>query len=110
MTLSDLRTTLAALPFFAQVREETKGLAPSQSLRIKGTAGSLPAFVLADVLEQTGGPIVALLAESESADYLRSDLERISWLQPTSSPSMDPELSFFMGGGQDKSREGVNFR
>ena len=98
MTLSDLRTTLAALPFFAQVREETKGLAPSQSLRIKGTAGSLPAFVLADVLEQTGGPIVALLAESESADYLRSDLEqvlgsddRILFLPPTGQDPYDPE-------------------
>ena len=90
MTLSDLRDRLAALPFFSQVRDETEALAPGTALRLKGTAGSLPAFVLADLLDQTGGPLVALLAESEGADYLRSDLEqllgsdeRVLFLPPT---------------------------
>jgi len=52
-------------------------LAPGSSLRLKGAAGSLPAFVLANLLESNVGPLVALLAESESADYLRSDLEQV---------------------------------
>lgn len=98
VTLTDLRDRIAALPFFAQVRDETEALAPGTSLRLKGTVGSLPAFVLADLLDQTGGPLVALLAESESADYLRSDLEqlfgsddRVLFLPPTGHEPYDPE-------------------
>ena len=98
MTLSDLRTRLSALPFFERVRDETDGLAPGDALRLKGTVGSLPAFVLADLLDETGGPLVALLAESESADYLRSDLEqllggveRVLFLPPTGQDPYDPE-------------------
>lgn len=98
MTLTDLRARLGALPFFARVRDEAAALAPGTALRLKGTVGSLPAFVLADVLDQTGGPIVALLAESESADYLRSDLEqllgsddRVLFLPPTGQEPYDPE-------------------
>ena len=98
MTLSDLRDRLAALPFFARVRDEVEALAPGTALRLKGTAGSLPAFVLADVLDAEGGPLVALLAESESADYLRSDLEqllgsddRVLFLPPTGHEPYDPE-------------------
>ncbi len=98
VTLSDLRDQIAALPFFARVRDETEALAPGTALRVKGTVGSLPAFVLADLLESQGGPLVALLAESESADYLRSDLEqllgsddRILFLPPTGHDPYDPE-------------------
>ena len=98
MTLSDLRARLAALPFFEQVRDELDGLTPGDALRLKGTVGSLPAFVLADVLDEAGGPLVALLAESESADYLRSDLEqllggveRVLFLPPTGQDPYDPE-------------------
>ena len=98
MTLSDLRARLAALPFFDQVRQATAGLTPGAALRLKGAAGSLPAFVLADLLETQGGPLVALLAESESADYLRSDLEqllgsddRVLFLPPTGQEPYDPE-------------------
>ena len=97
MTLSDLRARLAALPFFDQVRRATAALEPGAALRLKGTAGSLPAFVLADVLGAQGGPLVALLAESESADYLRSDLEqllgsddRVLFLPPTGQDPYDP--------------------
>ena len=98
VTLPDLRARLAALPFFDQVRRATAGLTPGAALRLKGTAGSLPAFVLADLLETQGGPLIALLAESESADYLRSDLEqllgsddRVLFLPPTGQEPYDPE-------------------
>ena len=43
MTLSDLRDRLAALPFFDQVRKAAAVLATGDALRLKGTAGSLPA-------------------------------------------------------------------
>src|SRR5690606_15544568 len=62
VTLTDLRRRLAALPFSARVRDEAAALEPGRSLRLKGTVGSLPAFVLADLLERRG-PLVALLAE-----------------------------------------------
>ncbi len=98
VTLSDLRDRLAALPFFDAVRRETRALDPGGRLRLRGTVGSLPAFVLADLLDQRGGPLVALLAESESADYLRSDLEqllggddRVLFLPPTGHDPYDPE-------------------
>lgn len=98
VTLADLRARLASLPFFSRVRDEVQALSPGAQLRLKGTVGSLPAFVLADLLEAQGGPIVALLAESESADYLRSDLEqllegddRVLFLPPTGQDPYDPE-------------------
>ena len=98
MTLIDLRARLAALPFFDQVRRAVDALDGSTALRLQGTAGSLPAFVLADLLETQGGPLIALLAESESADYLRSDLEqllgsddRVLFLPPTGHEPYDPE-------------------
>ncbi len=77
LSLDPLKQRLNALPFFGRVRDEATKLAVGTSLKLKGTAGSLPAFVLVDLLESNGGPMVALLAESESADYLRSDLEQI---------------------------------
>ncbi len=98
VTLSDLRDRLSNLSFFAAVRRETDDLTPGGRLRLKGTVGSVPAFVLADLLDRQGGPLVALLAESESADYLRSDLEqllggddRVLFLPPTGHDPYDPE-------------------
>ena len=98
VTLSDLRARLAAVPFFDRVRRQAETLAAGERLRLRGTVGSLPAFVLADLLDQRGGPLVALLAESESADYLRSDLEqllggddRVLFLPPTGQEPYDPE-------------------
>ncbi|MEL6616364.1 MAG: transcription-repair coupling factor, partial [Bacteroidota bacterium] len=98
MTLHDLRDLVAAQPAFETLRQTTDGMAPGQSIRIKGAAGSLPAFVLADLLEASGGPIVALLPESESADYLRSDLEQllgsddqVLFFPPTGHAPYDPD-------------------
>ncbi|MDX1439490.1 MAG: transcription-repair coupling factor, partial [Rubricoccaceae bacterium] len=58
----------------------------------------LPAFVLTDLLHSNGGPILALLPENESADYLRSDLEqilgsddRVLFFPPTGHTPYDPE-------------------
>ncbi|MEM1117006.1 MAG: DEAD/DEAH box helicase, partial [Bacteroidota bacterium] len=98
MTLSDLRTRLGTLPFFDQTRTQAARLGAGDRLRLKGTVGSLPAFVLADLLASAGGPLVALLAESESADYLRSDLEqvlggddRVLFFPPTGNAPYDPD-------------------
>ncbi|NNF58060.1 MAG: transcription-repair coupling factor [Rhodothermaceae bacterium] len=98
VSLDALRQRLAGLPFFGRVRDEAAALEPSHALRLKGTVGSIPAFVLADLLEQHGGPLVALLAESESADYLRSDLEQVLgtddhvlFFPPTGHVPYDPE-------------------
>ena len=80
MSLDPVRRRLSALPFFARVRDEAAALPAAGRLRLRGTVGSLPAFVLADLLDgpfgkkARDGVLVALLAESESADYLRSDL------------------------------------
>ena len=67
-------------------------------MRVRGSAGSLPAFALADLLESAGGPLVALLESSESADYLRSDVEqllgsdaRVAFFPPTGHTPYDPE-------------------
>lgn len=98
MSLDPIQEHLNALPFFGDVRDEAGRLSPGGSIRLKGVAGSLPAFVLANLLESNGGPMVALLAESESADYLRSDLEQILgsdskvlFFPPTGHAPYDPE-------------------
>ena len=99
MTLADLRLRLAALPFFARVREVAAAQTPGSGLRLKGTVGSLPAFVLADLLEgpfggkKSDGVLVALLAENESAEYLRSDLEQVL--------GSDDRVLFFPPTGHD---------
>ena len=84
MTLDTIRQRLAALPFFARTRDEAANLPAGARLRLKGAVGSLPAFVLADLLDgpfgnkkKGGGVIVAILPEAESAEYLRSDLEQV---------------------------------
>ena len=83
MSLDPIRSRVARLPFFSRVRDEVPRLAGGDRLRLKGTVGSLPAFVLADLLDGpfktkgSGGVIVAVLPESEGADYLRSDLEQV---------------------------------
>ncbi|MGB3544451.1 MAG: transcription-repair coupling factor, partial [Rubrivirga sp.] len=76
MTLQDIAERLRSLPFFADLRSTVGDLEDGESLRLKGVVGSLPAFALAD-LATTHDQIVALTAESESADYLRSDLEQL---------------------------------
>ncbi|MEM6327479.1 MAG: transcription-repair coupling factor [Bacteroidota bacterium] len=77
MTIQDLREAVAASSAFGDLRERVPLLEPGEALRVKGAAGSLPAFVLADLLDRLGGPMAVLLPESESADYLRSDLEQL---------------------------------
>ena len=77
MTIQDLREAVASSPTLHDLRTLTEALGPGQALRIKSASGSLPAFAIADLLDHLGGPLVALLPESESADYLRSDLEQL---------------------------------
>lgn len=98
MTLAEIRQRLAALPPFEALHREADALRPGSALRIRGAAGSLPAFLLADMLERRGGSLIALLAESESADYVRSDLEqllgsdeRVLFFPPTGHVPYDPD-------------------
>ena len=98
VTLDSIRRRLSALSGFSDTRDAVATLGPGDRLRIKGAAGSLPAFVLADLLESHGGPLLTLLPESESADYLRSDLEqlldgddRVLFIPPTGQEPYDPE-------------------
>ena len=99
MTLDQIRRRLSALPFFARVRDEAAALPPGARLRLKGTVGSLPAFVLADLLDgpfgkkKGPGVLVAVLAENESAEYLRSDLEQVL--------GTDERVLFFPATGHD---------
>ncbi|MEM1054677.1 MAG: transcription-repair coupling factor [Bacteroidota bacterium] len=98
MTIQDLREAVASSPAFHSLRDRAEVLTPGEAVRIKNAAGSLPAFALADLLDELGGPVVALLPESESADYLRSDLEqllgsddRVLFFPPTGHAPYDPD-------------------
>lgn len=98
VTLADVRSRLADLRTFDLLRKTLSDLSLGESVRVKSDAGSLPAFILAHLLDETGGPLVALLPESESADYLRSDLEqllggdnRVLLFPPTGQEPYDPE-------------------
>ena len=77
VTLQDLRSRISRLPAVRELRDRAAALDPGETLRVRRAAGSLPAFALADLLESGRSPLVALLPESESADYLRSDLEQL---------------------------------
>jgi transcription-repair coupling factor (superfamily II helicase) len=74
-----LRTSGAVAAFPKTVRAIPSGGA----LRVKGAAGSLPAFLLADVADarqqakQKRGPMLCLLPDTDAAAYLRSDLEQL---------------------------------
>ncbi|MEM1041028.1 MAG: transcription-repair coupling factor [Bacteroidota bacterium] len=76
MSLTSIRTRVAAAPFFVQLRRDAASLASGDRLRLRGTVGSLPAFALAD-LADAGTPLCCLLPEHESATYLQSDLEQL---------------------------------
>ncbi|MFN3596134.1 MAG: transcription-repair coupling factor [Rubricoccaceae bacterium] len=93
MTLEQIRARLGALPLAGTLRGFAQTAAPGARLHVRGVAGSLPAFLLADLLERAGGPLVALLAESEAADYLRSDLEQVL--------GSDTRVLFFPATGQE---------
>ena len=56
VTLSDLRTRLGTLPFFDQTRTQAARLGAGARLRLKGTVGSLQAFVLAALLSKASEP------------------------------------------------------
>ncbi|MEO1570383.1 MAG: transcription-repair coupling factor [Bacteroidota bacterium] len=75
-TLVTVQARLANTDFFAEVRARAVTLTDS-ALRLRGTVGSLPAFVLADLAAHTERLVVAILAEREAASYLRSDLEQL---------------------------------
>jgi transcription-repair coupling factor (superfamily II helicase) len=96
--LPAIRARLTRLAATERLREAARDLPAGQGLRVRGAAGSLPAFVLTDLLEASGGPLVALLDTTEAADYLRSDLEqllgsdaRVAFFPPTGHTPYDPE-------------------
>ena len=100
VTLDLICQRLAALPFFARTRSEAASLPAGNRLRLKGAVGSLPAFVLADLLDgpfgrkkKGEGVLVAILPENESAEYLRSDLEQVL--------GSDDRVLFFPPTGHD---------
>ncbi len=79
-------------------RVSAGALGQRSALRVRNAAGSLPAFLIADLLETAGGPIAALLETNEAADFLRSDLEqilgsdaRVAFFPPTGHTPYDPE-------------------
>ena len=76
VSLDSLLGRVTAAPFFARLRSEVADLQPGDRLRLKGTVGSLPAFVLAD-LATRDLPVCCLLPEPDAAAYLQSDLEQI---------------------------------
>ncbi len=53
-------------------------LPPAKILRVHGAAGSLPAFLLAFILEEVRRPIVAILPEPDAAQNLYGDLVELA--------------------------------
>ncbi len=77
MVLDTIRARFAEAPFAHQFRAEAQRLRPGGALRLKNTVGSTPAFAITEAHEARGGMLLCLLAEAESAEYLRSDLEQL---------------------------------
>ena len=47
------------------------------SLELKGAVGSIPAFVLYGLMQQTDRPLACILPDADAAAYLHSDLEQL---------------------------------
>lgn len=63
-------------PIVTWAREATGSHLPI--LRLEGTAGSLPAFVLNYVFEECRRPILAVTADADAAQYLHTDLASLA--------------------------------
>ena len=89
MSLDPVRARLRQSGAASAFPSAALALAPGAAIRVKGAAGSLPAFLLADCLPrpfgvpdaarkaQQRGPLFCLLPDADAAAYLRSDLEQI---------------------------------
>ncbi len=80
MALQEIYRQIAQAPLLDEVRtwiEQHEGNAP-QALRLRGAAGSLPAFVLHHLRQETSAPLLCLMPDEDAAAYLFSDLDQLA--------------------------------
>lgn len=77
MSLSSIYQQIARSPFCQQVASWAQANDPAP-LRLSGTPGSLPAFVLHRLMEETNRLVLCILPEKEEALYLRADIEQVA--------------------------------
>ena len=84
MSLTNLADRIASSNAAERLRDWSKAALQSHVqdgtqlvLQIKNAAGSLPAFLLDDVREQTG-PLLCLMPDEDAAAYLQADLEQLA--------------------------------
>ena len=100
MSLQSIYQQLATTPFCEQVVAWCRDAAPEtpMALPLKGTVGSIPAFVLYRLMQDGKAPLLCLLTDADAAAYLYSDLEQLHELPenlllfpPTSQKPYDHE-------------------
>lgn len=100
MSLAPFFAAISATPS-AQTLSETLGQAAAEhprDIRIRGAAGSLPAFLAAHAAERLDRPVLVILEDAEHAAWFASDVEQILareegilLLPPSDNRPFDPE-------------------
>ncbi len=83
MALQEIYRTVSQTPLFDEAAAWLREASAPAALRLEGTSGSLPAFVIHHVLraraeEKSGAPLLCLMPDEDAAAYLQSDLEQLA--------------------------------
>ncbi len=77
MSLKTIYQRIAGSRVFHDAVAWSRTADAGDALHLKGTAGSLPAFVLRRIAQEIDRPLLCLLADEDQAAYLYSDLEQL---------------------------------
>ncbi len=99
MALTNLAARIQTTPYADDVVVHSKkALADGAALRLDGTVGSIPAFLLSHLHQKLATPLLCLVEQDDNAAYLRSDLEQVGvppetilYIPPTGAKPYDTE-------------------
>lgn len=77
MSLSKIYTRLSSADTFTSAAEWSTHAKRGDALHLSGLSGSLPSFLLRKIYSEASRTICCILPETESADYLHSDLQQL---------------------------------
>lgn len=95
MSLTLYKQRILELPVVAELVRLVQDPAHPGLIQVKGAVGSLPAFILQGLFEQTGRTVACIAPDADAASYLASDLEQVDaaalLLPPSGHKPYDPE-------------------
>ena len=76
MSLEKIKERILESKEFAEIRLKVRELQPGSPLILRGAAGSLLAFVAADVFQDSGRQVLLIASDEDRAERLRDDVEQ----------------------------------